>query len=129
MSLVLCLVMSLVGYLVFTDKTQGNILNNFPQSDLLINIARFCFGCNMTSTLPLEAFVCREVIEHFFFWEQEFSQRRHVVVTSGICFTTMAGECSACTLTAVAMMTCDLGVVLEIVGGLSATALAFIVSP
>jgi sodium-coupled neutral amino acid transporter 11 len=39
--------MALSGFLVFTDKTQANILNNFPQADLLINIARLCFGLNM----------------------------------------------------------------------------------
>lgn len=33
---------------------QGNILNNFSPDDLLINVARFCFGANMstTSTYP-----------------------------------------------------------------------------
>jgi amino acid permease len=53
--------MALSGFLVFSDKTQANILNNFPQDDILINIARLCFGLNMFTTLPLEAFVCREV--------------------------------------------------------------------
>lgn len=38
----------------------GNILNNFPSDNFIINIARFCFGVNMFTTLPLEAFVCRE---------------------------------------------------------------------
>jgi solute carrier family 38 (sodium-coupled neutral amino acid transporter), member 11 len=31
------------------------------QNDTLINVARFCFGLNMFTTLPLELFVCREV--------------------------------------------------------------------
>jgi solute carrier family 38 (sodium-coupled neutral amino acid transporter), member 11 len=43
LSLIMCLAMSLSGFLVFTDKTQANILNNFPQSDILINLARLCF--------------------------------------------------------------------------------------
>jgi sodium-coupled neutral amino acid transporter 11 len=30
-SLVACMTLAISGYLVFTDKTQGNILNNFPQ--------------------------------------------------------------------------------------------------
>lgn len=60
-SLVACVAMALSGFLVFTDKTQANILNNFPQTDLLINVARLCFGLNMFTTLPLEVFVCREV--------------------------------------------------------------------
>jgi len=31
LSLIACMVLAIPGYLVFTDKTQGNILNNFPQ--------------------------------------------------------------------------------------------------
>lgn len=29
--------------------------------DFFANLARFCFGLNMMTTTPLEAFVCREV--------------------------------------------------------------------
>lgn len=61
LSLVACCTLAISAFLVFTDKTQGNILNNFPQDDILINVARFCFGMNMFTTLPLELFVCREV--------------------------------------------------------------------
>lgn len=61
LSLVACCTLAISGFMVFTDKTQGNILNNFPQDDTLINVARFCFGMNMFTTLPLELFVCREV--------------------------------------------------------------------
>lgn len=81
-SLLACMTLAISGYLVFTNKTQGNILNNFPQvgqpiifvqfldpnlnkNNTLINVARFCFGMNMFTTLPLELFVCREV-RYFF---------------------------------------------------------------
>lgn len=39
-SLAACLVMALSGYLTFGDKTQGNVLNNFPSGNLVVNIAR-----------------------------------------------------------------------------------------
>ena len=42
LSVIACLCMSTSGFLVFTDKTQGNILNNFSTDDTLINIARAC---------------------------------------------------------------------------------------
>jgi sodium-coupled neutral amino acid transporter 11 len=78
-SLVACCILAISAFWVFTDKTRGNILNNFSpvsvytlnhirdtkemtQSDTLINVARFCFGLNMFTTLPLELFVCREVL-------------------------------------------------------------------
>ncbi|KAF8735880.1 hypothetical protein AX14_001329 [Amanita brunnescens Koide BX004] len=115
-SLVSCTTLAVSAYLVFTDKTRGNILNNFPANDTVINIARFCFGLNMFTTLPLELFVCREVIEQYFFSHESFNLQRHIFFTTTILFASML----------IALITCDLGVMLEITGGASATALAFI---
>lgn len=115
-SLVSCTTLAVSAYVVFTDKTEGNILNNFSPNDTLINVARFAFGLNMFTTLPLELFVCREVIEQFFFSHETFNMQRHVFFTTTILFSSMF----------VALITCDLGVMLEITGGVSATTLAFI---
>ncbi|KAH9948991.1 amino acid transporter [Amylocystis lapponica] len=116
LSFVSCCTLAISGYIVFTDKTQGNILNNFAADDTLINVARFCFGLNMFTTLPLELFVCREVLEQYFFANEPFHMQRHVFLTTVIVASSML----------IAMITCDLGVMLEITGGVSATALAFI---
>ncbi|KAI0256086.1 amino acid transporter [Lactifluus subvellereus] len=137
LSLIACTTMAISGYVVFTDRTQGNILNNFSpvsppsalsdpwlahlilfylENDTLINIARFAFGLNMFTTLPLELFVCREVVEQYFFSHEAFSMQRHVYFTTAILFASML----------ISLITCDLGVTLEIVGGVSATALAYI---
>jgi solute carrier family 38 (sodium-coupled neutral amino acid transporter), member 11 len=116
LSLVACCTLAVSGYVVFTDKTQGNILNNFPVNNTLINVARFCFGLNMFTTLPLELFVCREVIEDYFFSHEEFNPNRHLFFTTTILYSSMS----------LAMITCDLGVMLEVTGGVAATALAFI---
>ncbi|KAF9089079.1 hypothetical protein BGX29_012232 [Mortierella sp. GBA35] len=118
-SLLACLILALSGYLAFSDKTQGNILNNFPSDNFIINIARFCFGVNMFTTLPLEAFVCREVIETYYFAGEPFSLRRHTIITTGLVGTSLV----------IALLTCNLGFVLEVTGGFSATALAFILPP
>ncbi|KAF7315652.1 Aa-trans domain-containing protein [Mycena indigotica] len=116
LSLIACCTLAISGYVVFTDKTQGNILNNFAPDDTLINVARFCFGLNMFTTLPLELFVCREVIEQYFFSHETFKMERHVFFTTTILFASMF----------VSLITCDLGVMLEITGGVAASALAFI---
>ncbi|KAF8893326.1 transmembrane amino acid transporter protein-domain-containing protein [Infundibulicybe gibba] len=116
LSLVSCATLAVSAFVVFTDKTQGNILNNFSRGDTMINIARFAFGLNMFTTLPLELFVCREVVEQYFFSHEEYSPQRHVFFTTTILYASML----------VAMITCDLGVMLEITGGVSATALAYI---
>ncbi|KAG0273193.1 hypothetical protein BGZ95_010990 [Linnemannia exigua] len=118
-SLLACLILALSGYLAFSDKTQGNILNNFPSENFIINIARFCFGVNMFTTLPLEAFVCREVIETYYFPGAPFSMKRHTIITTGLVGVALV----------IALLTCDLGFVLEVTGGFSATALAFILPP
>lgn len=89
--------------------------NNFPNDDVIVNIARGLFGLNMLTTLPLECFVCREVLETYFF-AGEFDRNRHLIFTSSLVVTAMI----------ISLLTCDLGIVLELTGGLSATALAFI---
>ncbi|KAG0251273.1 hypothetical protein BG011_007731 [Mortierella polycephala] len=133
-SLLACLILALSGFLIFSDKTQafklhtsnlalhwyctsfvGNILNNFPSDNFIINIARFCFGVNMFTTLPLEAFV----IEAYYFPGKPFSMKRHFIITTGLVGIALL----------IALLTCDLGFVLEVTGGFSATALAFILPP
>ena len=118
-SLVACMIMALGGFIVFGEKTRGNILNNFPRDDVLVNFARFCFGFNCFTTLPLELFVCREVTLNFFWPGAPFSNVRHIVITSVYVFFAMT----------VALITCDLGVVLEITGSTSAVAIAFVLPP
>lgn len=118
-SLVACLVLALSGYLTFGDKTLGNVLNNFPNDNIMINIARLCLGLNMLTTLPLEAFVCREVMNNYWFPDEPYHPNRHLIFTTSIVL-------SALTLS---LLTCDLGVVFELFGATSACALAFILPP
>jgi len=39
-SMVACMAMALGGYLTFGDQTQGNVLNNFPSTNIMVNVAR-----------------------------------------------------------------------------------------
>lgn len=134
--------MALAGFLTFGDKTDGNVMNNFPTTSagpsplkpsesgdttgelpasytLMVNIARLCFGLNMITTLPLECFVCREVMVEFWFSHEGFSWGRHMIFTTALC----------CTAVFMALLTCDLGVVFELIGATSACALAYILPP
>ncbi|CAG8493587.1 796_t:CDS:2 [Dentiscutata erythropus] len=110
-SLVSCMLMALCGYLIFTNKTEGD--------NVIINIARFCFGFNMFTTLPLELFVCREVINNYYFPNEQFNVLRHVIIT-----TLLVGGAMI-----ISLLTDNLGTVLELTGGFSATALAYILPP
>lgn len=118
-SMVACLAMGVGGFIIFVDKTKGNVLNNFPASDVMANVARFCFGFNMLTTLPLEIFVCREVFTTYFWPGGEFKWVRHIVTTTVMMLTAMC----------VALITCNLGVILELVGATSACVMAYILPP
>lgn len=39
-SMVACLTMAVAGFLTFGDQTQGNVLNNFPADNVMVNVAR-----------------------------------------------------------------------------------------
>src|SRR6201999_1911946 len=119
-SLVACLIMALSGFLTFGDKTKGNVLNNFPsQGHVMVQIARLCFGLNMLTTLPLECFVCREVMNNYWFPEEPYQPNRHLIFSSALVVSAMG----------VSLITCDLGAVFELIGATSACALAYILPP
>lgn len=50
-SMVACLAMALAGFLTFGNKTLGNVLNNFPNDNIMVNVARLC-------VLPLPPPLC-----------------------------------------------------------------------
>ncbi|KAI2642087.1 transmembrane amino acid transporter family protein [Xylaria nigripes] len=118
-SMVACLVMALSGFLTFGDKTLGNVLNNFPADNTMVTIARLCFGLNMLTTLPLEAFVCREVMLNYWFPDEPFNMNLHLIYSSSLVVSAML----------LSLFTCDLGIVFELVGATSASALAYILPP
>ncbi|ORY64096.1 vacuolar amino acid transporter 2 [Pseudomassariella vexata] len=118
-SMVACILMALAGFLTFGDKTLGNVLNNFPADNTMVNVARLCFGLNMLTTLPLEAFVCREVMLNYYFPGEPFNMKLHLIFSSGLILSAMG----------ISLITCDLGVVFELVGATSACALAYILPP
>lgn len=117
--MVACITMALAGFLTFGDKTQGNVLNNFPSENAFVNAARLCFGLNMLTTLPLECFVCREVMNEYYFPGEPYHPQRHLLLTTSLVVSAMA----------LSLITCDLGVVFELIGATSACALAYILPP
>lgn len=73
----------------------------------------------MLTTLPLECFVCREVMTVYYFPSEPHHPTRHLLFTTALVFAAMA----------LSLLTCDLGVVFELVGATSACALAYILPP
>lgn len=129
-STVCCLIMGINGFLTFGDTTKGNILNNFKGDDNWINVARFCFGLNMLTTFPLEIFVVRDVLKEIVVASKEGSEdgstahleltnKQHFFITSFLVFTSMS----------VSLFTCNLGIILELIGATSASLMAYIIPP
>lgn len=114
-----CMLMALAGYLTFGDKTLGNVLNNFPADNTMVNVARLCFGLNMLTTLPLEAFVCREVMLNYYFPGEPFNMNLHLIFSTSL----------VVSATILSIATCDLGSVFELVGATSAVVMAYILPP
>lgn len=118
-SMLACMLMALAGFLTFGDKTLGNVLNNFPADNTMVNIARLCFGLNMLTTLPLEAFVCREVMLNYYFPGEPFNMNLHLIFSTSL----------VVSATVLSVATCDLGSVFELVGATSAVVMAYILPP
>ncbi|ODV90461.1 hypothetical protein CANCADRAFT_57007 [Tortispora caseinolytica NRRL Y-17796] len=118
-SMIVCMVVALAGFIPFGDKTQGNILNNYPHDSIPINIARFCFGLNMLTTMPLEIFVCREVLLDYFYPGYQYVKKLHVISTVVLVLAAVT----------VSLATCNLGIVLELIGATAASTLAYILPP
>jgi len=78
-----------------------------------------CFGLNMLTTLPLEAFVCREVMTNYYFPHEQWDPNRHLIFTTVLVVSAMT----------LSLLTCDLGAVFELIGATSACALAYILPP
>lgn len=128
-AMMFCLLMGVNGLVNFGDKTKGNILNNFKSDDNWINVARLCFGLNMLTTFPLEIFVVRDVLKDVVMASHgsddgntshlELSPKYHFFITTFLVFSSMA----------VSLFTCNLGIILEVIGATSASLMAYIIPP
>ncbi|CAK9441768.1 uncharacterized protein LODBEIA_P56360 [Lodderomyces beijingensis] len=130
-SMIFCMIMGLNGFLNFGNLTKGNILNNFKSNDNWINVARLCFGLNMLTTFPLEIFVVRDVLKDILLARKviregaasasdlELSKMQHFAITTLLVFTSMS----------VSLFTCNLGMILELIGATSASLMAYIIPP
>lgn len=125
-SVLFCMLMGYSGFGVFGEKTKGNILNNFPVDDTLINVARLCFGFNMLTTFPLEIFVLRDVLATFIQTQPKeniepvaLSTKLHFIITTVLVFVTMA----------ISLTTCNLGALFELIGATTASIMSYILPP
>jgi sodium-coupled neutral amino acid transporter 11 len=117
-SLLLSLLLAVPSYWAFGGRTDPNILNNFSLDGPLISGCRLVFAVSLYLTYPLDCFVARDVLVRTCFPRANYKKPRltHYAVTLVIVAFT----------TAITLTFEDLGAVLELTGGVTASALAFI---
>ena len=113
------LLFAIIGYCAFGEETQGNILLNFPDDDLVINIARLFLAITMFLTFPFAFTVIRLSTNKILRLETEDkvpTTLQHLLVTC-ILFSIVL---------VLGIFLTDLGVVYEIIGGLCSVSIAYI---
>lgn len=75
------LVISSGGYTTFTMFTQGNILENYCEEDLLASIVRLCHACFTVYLFPLECQNIRLLTDELVVVHQRFKRAFHVTIT------------------------------------------------
>ena len=85
---IMYVMVALFGYLLYLDKTQGDVLNNFGNS-IFDDIARLLFAVSIVCHFLLVTFGFRWSFETQFFPKSPFTWLRHISVTIGIIATTL----------------------------------------
>lgn len=116
-SCLIVIVFGTAGYATFKSLSQGDLFENYCQSDYGANIARLLFTVTIMLTYPIECFVVREVLENVFWpYKELLTRRHHLMLTIAIVAITFL----------LSTLTDCLGIVLELNGVATALPLAFI---
>ncbi|CAM9551520.1 unnamed protein product [Phaeothamnion confervicola] len=120
MATVMVMGLALSGYFAFVDTTEGDVLNNFPADSVAANAARGFLAITMVFTYPMEMFVARHVADVCCF--QRLAGRGPTTMPRHAGWTLLVWLAT----TTVALSTDDLGVVLEVFGAFSASAIGYV---
>ncbi|KAG1473938.1 hypothetical protein G6F56_000657 [Rhizopus delemar] len=110
---------AVIGYICFGSNVQSNLFMNFATDDPIINIGRFALGISMILTIPMGIFPTREAIQKSLGFETSTKQPtniQHYAVTIILFITILS----------ISIVVRSLGTVYSLVGGFSATTLAYI---
>jgi len=135
-AMVISVLLSIPAYLTFTEQTQGNILNNYEISSVLIIIVRVLYILCMALTYPIPLFIVRHIVyEAYTRWKYRKLQRSmhdlEARISSGIKDTSLKNHLLfSCTAffssLAISMFIDNLGVAMSVIGSLSSVNLAFV---
>ncbi|KAJ2794880.1 hypothetical protein H4R21_005327, partial [Coemansia helicoidea] len=113
------LAFAVAGYLAFGSKAQPNILENFPDSDAAINVARLLFALSLVLTVPMGFYPIRDTVTEML----KIHPERHGAdaVWEAACTVVLFAVCAV----AAALIT-DLGLAYELIGTLSSSVVNFL---
>lgn len=60
---ILCSAFGLIGYISFGQFTSGDLLNNFPESNIPVSVSRLFLGITMLFTFPVDCYVMRHCLK------------------------------------------------------------------
>jgi sodium-coupled neutral amino acid transporter 11 len=108
--------LAMSAYLTFRGIMNGNFLTNYSYTDELVNVMRCMFAICQTLTYPLELFVTRHAVHALAYPRQKWTEKQHYVITVLLWASSLA----------IALNVADLGLVLELTGGVSAVFIGFV---
>jgi amino acid permease len=111
-----------IGYLTFGMSVSGNVLNNYPENDIFINITRLLMTINVLCSFPMQFYSARDTLHKIFGFETRVRQPSN-----------LENVCVSISLFAAVVFTSlfvsDLGFVFALVGNFSSTSLTYILPP
>ncbi|KAI9310168.1 transmembrane amino acid transporter protein-domain-containing protein [Dichotomocladium elegans] len=119
MSWLVSMTFAIIGWLAFGADVKSNLFMNFDSDDFVVNIGRFALGVSMIFSIPMGFHPTREAVQKMLGFEtatRQPTELQHYAVTGCLfVFLMIAG-----------IAVRSLGKVYSLVGGFSATTLAYI---
>lgn len=113
------MVLAMAAYLTFRGVMNSNFLTNYSYTNELVNVMRCLFAITQILTYPVELFVARHAFHALAYPRQKWTNQQHYVFTLLLWGSSLA----------IALNVADLGVVLELTGGISAVFIGFVLPP
>ncbi|ORZ06074.1 transmembrane amino acid transporter protein-domain-containing protein [Absidia repens] len=118
-SYIMSMSFAIIGYLSFGKDVQPNLFLNFPADDAVINVGRLALGISMILTVPMAFYPAREALQKtlgFETPERQPNSYQHYGTTIVI----------SIAITVLGLYVRSVGKVYALIGGVSATTLAYI---
>lgn len=119
---VICIVFALFGYLTFRGHVTSNLLNDYSETDKVVQAARLIYVLTMALTYPISFYVSRHVIYAVIYRGPEYKSEKDCSFLTHLGVTLPLYAVSVL----IVMFVTNLGVVMSLTGSIAAVFLAFL---